>query len=75
MEKSEFAVIVVGFENLWFELDNCGRTTKTPIVASIVYGWKGAEAANPRAIHNFQNPGKHNVFWRLIVLADAFLLR
>ncbi len=28
MEKSDFAVLVLGFEKLGLELDNCGRTTK-----------------------------------------------
>jgi hypothetical protein len=37
LQKSKFAVLVLGFEKLGWELDNCGRTIKTPIVASIVY--------------------------------------
>ncbi len=28
LQKSEFAVLVLGFEKLGLELDNCGRTTK-----------------------------------------------
>jgi hypothetical protein len=28
LEKSEFAVPILGFEKLGLELDNCGRTTK-----------------------------------------------
>jgi hypothetical protein len=28
MEKSDFAVLVLGFEKLGLELDNCERTTK-----------------------------------------------
>jgi hypothetical protein len=28
LQKSEFTVLVLGFESLGFELDNCGRTTK-----------------------------------------------
>ncbi len=28
LQKSDFAVLVLGFEKLGYELDNCGRTTK-----------------------------------------------
>ncbi len=41
LRKSEFSVLLLGFEKLGLGLDNCGRTTKKrPVVASIVYASK-----------------------------------